>query len=949
MKTLQKLTAFLLALFLVVGMLPPAAHAAENESIDLNVTYINPVYADVVSEADLLPWSPSPIATLSEPVYVTTVEEAGEILREQMKERIESAVVYIQTDKADNTYLEELSYAISDAAVAHTGNPVEGDYLKWQYAGFDASITGSGSGGLYDLCYSYTLTYYTTAEQEAEMDEAVDALLDELDVDDASDYKKIKAIYDYICANVAYDHEHKDDSTYTPMFTAYAALINGTAVCQGYANLLYRLALELGVDARLIPGDGGGPHGWNIVELKGQYYNVDSTWDTGKTEYDYFLKCEANFSNHVRYDEWNTESFHAEYPMASADYVPSAADLCTHNYEGTADPAATCTENGTMVYTCSNCGDSYSETIPAVGHSYTSMVTAPTCTEDGYTTYTCSCGDTYTDDSVDALGHSWDDGVVTKEATEEETGIRTYTCTVCDEIKTEDIPTLEHTHSYTAVVTAPTCTEDGYTTYTCSCGDTYTDDPVDALGHSWDDGVVTKEATEDETGIRTYTCTVCGAAKEEEIPCEAPSVNVTRVSGDTRYETSFAIAAQLKEVLGIETFDTIIVASGESYPDALSGSYLSTMKNAPILLTNKSMNSTVLDYINENLSTGGMVYILGGVNSVSQSFEDSLDEAGIQNKRLSGNTRVETNLAILEEAQVNGDKILISTAYNYADSLSASASGLPVLLLDTNANKLTDAQKDFLEAHSGCEFYILGGVNTVSEKLTEAVGAYGTVQRVSGDTREATSVAVASFVENPECVVLAYSRNYPDGLCGGVLAYNLKAPVILTNSGMEDLAAEYVKENSISKGVILGGPNSVTESSVDLIFAAAEEDDEETPTIDTSASYAVPEVVDIVNEYRAEEGLEPLSYYSEGQEVANIRAAEIRVNFSHTRPDGTDSYDYTSQYGLYGECITGGANNAQDVVDGWMSSDAHRSQIMADFFTYAVAARNGAGWVILLG
>ena len=747
MKTLQKLTAFLLALFLVVGMLPPAAHAAENESIDLNVTYINPVYADVVSEADLLPWSPSPIATLSEPVYVTTVEEAGEILREQMKERIESAVVYIQTDKADNTYLEELSYAISDAAVAHTGNPVEGDYLKWQYAGFDASITGSGSGGLYDLCYSYTITYYTTAEQEAEMDEAVDALLDELDVDDASDYKKIKAIYDYICANVAYDHEHKDDSTYTPMFTAYAALINGTAVCQGYANLLYRLALELGVDARLIPGDGGGPHGWNIVELKGQYYNVDSTWDTGKTEYDYFLKCEANFSNHVRYDEWNTESFHAEYPMASADYVPSAADLCTHNYEGTADPAATCTENGTMVYTCSNRGDSYSETIPAVGHSYTSMVTAPTCTEDGYTTYTCSCGDTYTDDSVDALGHSWDDGVVTN------------------------------------------------------------------------------EATEDETGIRTYTCTVCGAAKEEEIPCEAPSVNVTRVSGDTRYETSFAIAAQLKEVLGIETFDTIIVASGESYPDALSGSYLSTMKNAPILLTNKSMNSTVLDYINENLSTGGMVYILGGVNSVPQSFEDSLDEAGIQNKRLSGNTRVETNLAILEEAQVNGDKILISTAYNYADSLSASASGLPVLLLDTNANKLTDAQKDFLEAHSGCEFYILGGVNTVSEKLTEAVGAYGTVQRVSGDTREATSVAVASFVENPECVVLAYSRNYPDGLCGGVLAYNLKAPVILTNSGMEDLAAEYVQANGISKGVILGGPNSVKESSVDLIFAAAEEDD----------------------------------------------------------------------------------------------------------------------------
>ena len=349
-------------------------------------------------------------------------------------------------------------------------------------------------------------------------------------------------------------------------------------------------------------------------------------------------------------------------------------------------------------------------------------------------------------------------------------------------------------------------------------------------GHSWDEGVVTKAPTTEETGIRSHECTVCGETKEEVIPVKAA---VLRVSGGTRYETSFAIAEQLKDVLGVKEFDTIIVASGESYPDALSGSYLSTTKNAPILLTNKSMNNTVLTYIKENLSSNGMVYILGGVNSVTQSFEDSLNDAGIENKRLSGATRVETNLAILEEVGVKGDKILISTAYNYADTLSASASGLPILLLDTNANKLTDAQKVFLEEHSDCELYIVGGVNTVSEKLAAEIEAYGAAERISGGTREETSIAVASFIENPECVVLAYSRNYPDGLCGGVLAYNLKAPVILTNVGAEDLAAAYVEENGISEGVILGGVNSVKDESVRTIFSMASDDtiDEVTYTI----------------------------------------------------------------------------------------------------------------------
>ena len=73
-------------------------------------------------------------------------------------------------------------------------------------------------------------------------------------------------------------------------------------------------------------------------------------------------------------------------------------------------------------------------------HSYTAVVTAPTCTEKGYTTHTCACGDSYVDTYVDALGHAWDEGKVTKEPTETETGVKTFTCTRCGETKTETIP-----------------------------------------------------------------------------------------------------------------------------------------------------------------------------------------------------------------------------------------------------------------------------------------------------------------------------------------------------------------------------------------------------------------------------------------------------------------------------------------------------------------------------
>lgn len=116
-----------------------------------------------------------------------------------------------------------------------------------------------------------------------------------------TDYEKVQVIYDYICSNITYDYANLNDSTYLLKHTAYAALINKTAVCQGYAQLFYWMALHSGIDARIVPSDvKGREHGWNIVKIGNAYYYVDATWDSENKGYgySYFLKGSEDFSGH---------------------------------------------------------------------------------------------------------------------------------------------------------------------------------------------------------------------------------------------------------------------------------------------------------------------------------------------------------------------------------------------------------------------------------------------------------------------------------------------------------------------------------------------------------------------------------------------------------------------------------------------------------------------------
>lgn len=266
-------------------------------------------------------------------------EEASAALREAMTNREEMKAVCLITD-VNASDSENLINDIFEGALEHTGNPTEGDYLRFQYDTCSASAKPVSAGGDDAVLFTYAISYYDTADQETAVDEKIAEIIDSLDLADKTEYDKITAIYNYICGNVEYDFDNLEDDDYHLKHTAYGALIDGKAVCQGYSAALYRLLLEAGIDNRVIFGTGSGitgdseNHTWNIVKVNGRYYNTDITADAAGVIRNSFLRGSAAFDDdHVRSEEYMTEPFISEYTVSESDY---AADLFMDHLESLA-------------------------------------------------------------------------------------------------------------------------------------------------------------------------------------------------------------------------------------------------------------------------------------------------------------------------------------------------------------------------------------------------------------------------------------------------------------------------------------------------------------------------------------------------------------------------------------------------------------------------------------
>ena len=229
------------------------------------------------------------------------------------------------------------------------------------------------------------------------------------------------------------------------------------------------------------------------------------------------------------------------------------------------------TEGGVKTYTCTVCGQTKEEVVPANAEAHTfstdwssdadthwhaatcvhttlksqqsehtwnaGVITTPaTCTEAGVKTYTCTvCGRTRTE-SVPATGHAYDNGVITTPAGCTTTGVKTFTCETCGNTYTETVAALGHDYSELWTIdVAATCTENGSKSHHCSRCDSKSDvTGIPATGHSYNAGVVTTPAGCTTTGVKTYTCSTCGNTYTEDIPATGHAY-----SEDWTYDTYY--------------------------------------------------------------------------------------------------------------------------------------------------------------------------------------------------------------------------------------------------------------------------------------------------------------------------------------------------------------------------------------------------------------------------
>lgn len=136
--------------------------------------------------------------------------------------------------------------------------------------------------------YAFGDNKKSTTKKMQKIQEKVDSIIADANTY-TNVYDKITYVHDYLIQNIEYDHDRlkeTEKATYSPkndyIYTVYGALVEGKCVCAGYAKAFQLIMTNMGIPCGYITGKAGEPldgHSWNIVELDGEYYYVDVTWD----------------------------------------------------------------------------------------------------------------------------------------------------------------------------------------------------------------------------------------------------------------------------------------------------------------------------------------------------------------------------------------------------------------------------------------------------------------------------------------------------------------------------------------------------------------------------------------------------------------------------------------------------------------------------------------------
>ena len=362
--------------------------------------------------------------------------------------------------------------------------------------------------------------------------------------------------------------------------------------------------------------------------------------------------------------------------------------------------------------------------------------------------------------------------------------------------------------------------------------------PIDATNYTAESGSLKLTLKKDylsKISVGTHKLTVLFEDTYVETDLIVKKTSATtklRLAGAGRYET----AVEISKAGFPDGSDTVVLAYGLNYADALAGVSLAKAKNAPILLTNlKTLPAETLAEIKRLKAKN--VIILGGTGAVGAEVEKTLKNNDLDVERIAGATRFETATKIAQKMQVLNDNkapedIFFVYAFNSADALSvspiAACKNAPIIYLSTKGDLNADTAAylaKLKKADCVKNAYFIGGEGVISNDMaTKAAKALGLSKttRIAGKDRFATCVAVNekfAYVLDGDMLCVATGMDFPDALAGGVYAAINKAPLFLINGKaktpqLSDEQKAYLKTKAAGKITAFGGTGVVPDSHI---------------------------------------------------------------------------------------------------------------------------------------
>lgn len=320
------------------------------------------------------------------------------------------------------------------------------------------------------------------------------------------------------------------------------------------------------------------------------------------------------------------------------------------------------------------------------------------------------------------------------------------------------------------------------------------------------------------TSLRTYAA---------ELGIFGPEPDTRRRAGVSRIAT----AVSLSQTAFPRGAANVLIARADVYADALAGSSLAGVLDAPLLLSDsQQLTSTTLAEI-QRLGARN-AYLLGGENSLSPEVRRTLEREGLAVTRVAGPDRFSTAAAVAKLLPPSTTAYLVEGANGdpnrgWPDAVASSAlaalTGHPVLL--ATRDSLPDATAAALDDLGVTEVVVIGGPGSVGGGVAERVAdpdgngrADRKVRRVAGDSRYDTSAAVAEEAaakgSSTSAVWLVTGTNWPDALAAGAAAAHVGANLLLMHGHdarhspavLNWLAEHDSPDRAIT---LVGGPGSI--------------------------------------------------------------------------------------------------------------------------------------------